>query len=46
MHLRTATLCDLSLLRYWNAKPHVLAATGGDADWEWEAELARVPDGA
>ena len=45
MHLRPATPSDLALLRYWNTKPHVIAATGSDADWDWETELAHVPDG-
>jgi len=45
MHLRPATPSDLALLRYWNTKPHVIAATGGDGNWDWEAEFAHAPDG-
>jgi aminoglycoside 6'-N-acetyltransferase len=45
MRLRPAKPSDLALLRYWNTKPHVVAATGGDANWDWEAELAHVPEG-
>jgi aminoglycoside 6'-N-acetyltransferase len=44
MRLRPATPSDLALLRHWGAKPHVVAATGGDADWGWEVELPRRPD--
>jgi aminoglycoside 6'-N-acetyltransferase len=45
MRLRPAKPSDRALLRYWNRKPHVIAATGGDATWDWETELAHVPDG-
>jgi aminoglycoside 6'-N-acetyltransferase len=45
IHLRPAAPSDLALLRYWDTKPHVLAATGGVANWDWEAELAHGPDG-
>ena len=41
MRLRTATLADLSLLRTWDAKAHVIAATGPDGDLGWEIELPR-----
>lgn len=42
--LRPATLADLSLLQYWDTKPHVIAA-GGDDDWyDWPAELAVDPE--
>jgi len=44
MRLRPATLADLSLLRHWDAQPHVIAATGPDADFEWETELPRNLD--
>ena len=44
MHLRPATPADLALLRSWDAKPHVIAATGGDAGMDWESELHRNPD--
>ena len=42
MHLRLATPADLALLRSWDAKAHVMAATGPDADFEWESELWRT----
>ena len=42
MKLRDATIDDLSLLRYWDSQPHVLAADPND-DWEWESELKRKP---
>ena len=45
MHFRPAKPSDLALLRYWDTKPHVMAATGGNANWDWETELAHVPDG-
>jgi aminoglycoside 6'-N-acetyltransferase len=45
MRLRPAKPPDLALLRYWDTKPHVIAATGGDANWDWETELAHVPEG-
>jgi aminoglycoside 6'-N-acetyltransferase len=45
MRLRPAKPSDLALLRYWDTKPHVIAATGGDANWDWETELAHVPEG-
>jgi aminoglycoside 6'-N-acetyltransferase len=45
MRLRPAKPSDLAFLRYWDTKPHVIAATGGVANWEWETELAHVPDG-
>jgi aminoglycoside 6'-N-acetyltransferase len=44
MQLRTATPSDLALLRYWDTKPHVVAATGDDGDFDWENELPRNPD--
>ncbi len=42
MKLRDATIDDLSLLRYWDEQPHVLAADPND-DWDWESELKRKP---
>lgn len=32
--LKLATISDLSLLKYWNKKPHIIFATGADADIE------------
>jgi aminoglycoside 6'-N-acetyltransferase len=32
--LRQATISDLPLLKYWDKKPHVVFATGGDSDGE------------
>lgn len=43
MHLRSATVADLALLRRWDGEPHVVASDPND-DWGWEAELARRPD--
>jgi hypothetical protein len=34
MHLRTPTLDDLPLLRSWDQKPHVMAASGADPSWD------------
>jgi aminoglycoside 6'-N-acetyltransferase len=43
--LRLAVPGDLALLRYWDTKPHVIAATGEDeGDFQWESELARRVD--
>jgi aminoglycoside 6'-N-acetyltransferase len=45
--LRPAVPADAALLRAWDRKPHVIAATGADADpeatsdWNWDDELAR-----
>ena len=43
MILRPATPSDLELLRYWDSKPHVIAAGGDDDGYDWEAELRRDP---
>jgi aminoglycoside 6'-N-acetyltransferase len=40
MNLRRAVPGDLPLLRHWDKKPHVIAATGSDGAWDWEAELS------
>jgi aminoglycoside 6'-N-acetyltransferase len=32
---------DLDVLRYWDSKPHVIAATGNDGFLDWEIELSR-----
>lgn len=42
MKLRPATPDDLSLLRSWDAQPHVVAATGTDGAFDWEFELPRT----
>jgi aminoglycoside 6'-N-acetyltransferase len=41
MRLRPATRADLALLRVWDRKPHVIAATGADDFFPWERELPR-----
>lgn len=41
MNLRLARLTDAPLLRSWDGKPHVIAATGDDGFFDWEAELPR-----
>ena len=42
MNLRPAVSADLSLLRSWDTKPHVIAATGTDGAFDWETELPRI----
>jgi aminoglycoside 6'-N-acetyltransferase len=44
MHLRRATRTDLALLKDWDRKFHVAAATGEDGAFNWEGELGRDPD--
>jgi aminoglycoside 6'-N-acetyltransferase len=44
MHLRRATRADLTLLKSWDTKPHVAAATGADGAFDWESELGHDPD--
>jgi aminoglycoside 6'-N-acetyltransferase len=46
VHLRRATPADAGLLRRWDREPHVMFATGADAEngdggWDWEREIAR-----
>jgi aminoglycoside 6'-N-acetyltransferase len=41
MRLRAATPADLALLRAWDAKGHVEAATGPDGGLDWETQLGR-----
>jgi len=41
--LRTATIEDLELLKYWDTKQHVIDSDP-DASWNWEIELNRNPD--
>jgi aminoglycoside 6'-N-acetyltransferase len=43
MELRPATPDDISLLRYWDEQPQVIASDPND-DWQWETELYRSPD--
>ena len=40
--LRSACFDDVSLLRYWDTQPHVIACDPND-DWQWEIELQRNP---
>jgi aminoglycoside 6'-N-acetyltransferase len=44
MILRPATPSDLALLRAWDTRPHIIAATGDDGGFDWETELPRRPD--
>lgn len=39
---RLATLDDVSTLRAWDEKPHVIESDPND-DWQWEEELRRSP---
>ena len=41
MQLRPAKPDDLALLRSWDEKPHVMAATGADDAFDWASELPR-----
>ena len=41
MPLRRATIDDLPLLQGWDAKAHVIAATGADDVYPWAVELPR-----
>jgi aminoglycoside 6'-N-acetyltransferase len=43
MNLRLVTPDDLALLQHWDKQPHVIAANSND-NWNWEVELACVPD--
>jgi aminoglycoside 6'-N-acetyltransferase len=42
MNLRRATIADLALLRSWDLKPHVVAASGQDGLTDWATELRRT----
>jgi aminoglycoside 6'-N-acetyltransferase len=42
--LRKATIADLALLQGWDAKAHVIAATGADDAYPWADELPREVD--
>lgn len=41
--LRSATIGDLELLKYWDTKRHVIDSDPDD-DWNWESELDRTPE--
>lgn len=41
MDLRPANPSDLAVLRYWDTKPHVMAAGGNDDIIDWRSELHR-----
>ena len=40
VRLRPATAADVELLSYWDAQPHVVAATGDDDTADWAEEIA------
>jgi aminoglycoside 6'-N-acetyltransferase len=44
VRLRKASLADLSLLRDWDRKAHVAAASGADEPYDWKSELPRDVD--
>ena len=44
MRLRPAQISDVRLLRRWDEKPHVKAASGEDGSFDWETELVREVD--
>jgi len=46
MRLRRATLEDVPMLRRWDEQPHVVASSGDDGGWDWEAEIPRDVDWA
>lgn len=41
--LRTATINDLELVKYWDTKQHVIDCDPDD-EWNWESELNRNPE--
>jgi aminoglycoside 6'-N-acetyltransferase len=41
--LRTALSADLPVLKSWDEKAHVIAASGDDGGYDWETELPRHP---
>ncbi len=41
MHLRRATIADIPTLKYWDTRPHVIASSGDDGGWDWDAEIPR-----
>jgi aminoglycoside 6'-N-acetyltransferase len=40
--LRLASLADRPTLEHWDTKAHVVAATGDDGAFDWQAELPRT----
>jgi aminoglycoside 6'-N-acetyltransferase len=42
--LRPATRADIPLLDYWDSKPHVIEASGGDLEIDWKYELSQLGD--
>jgi aminoglycoside 6'-N-acetyltransferase len=42
MKLRGAIPTDLPILRHWDTKSHVIAATGADEPYDWATELPRT----
>jgi aminoglycoside 6'-N-acetyltransferase len=44
MELRKATMADAAILTYWDAKPHVVAATGADDVENWSDALSTDPE--
>ena len=44
MDLRPANPSDLAVLRYWDTKPHVMAAGGNGDIIDWKSELRRTFD--
>ena len=43
INLREATIDDVSLLRYWDEQPHVVASDPDD-EWDWETEIPKKHD--
>jgi aminoglycoside 6'-N-acetyltransferase len=43
VRLRPAVPADIDLLRAWDTRPHVVAASGTDGPFEWDVELPRRP---
>jgi aminoglycoside 6'-N-acetyltransferase len=39
--LRRAVAADVKLLKTWDGKPQVVAASGDDGDFDWEGEVPR-----
>lgn len=42
IRLRKADISDLSILKYWDEQPHVIASNPND-DWNWDEELLNEP---
>jgi len=43
IQLRTATIADIELLKYWDTKQHVIDSDPDD-EWNWEVELKQNPE--